>query len=187
MNKKIKNIILAIVVLVLIAINLILYIDNHKVSKQENELIENTENVVVSDNETIKQNVIVSTASQKIDAGVRNKVSKMNEGSRMKYYVSQFIEYSCKENYDGAYALLNENFRNTYFKDKQTFIDYFKNRYPKTPSINYKSVDRKGEIFTVEIKVTDDSNKNFKEIEESFVIREKAANNYTISFAVNTK
>ena len=97
---------------------------------------------------------------------IDNKIKNMSEASRIRNYCAKYFDAIEKENYDGAYALLNENFRNTYFKDKQTFIDYFKNRYPKTPSINYKSVDRKGEIFTVEIKVTDDSNKNFKAIEK---------------------
>ena len=122
MKKKVVNLLLIIVVLIMIAINILIYIKNN--STNENETL--NENVQVS-NESLSEKEIENTINSRIEG--------MPDRNRMQVYFGTFITYIENNEYEKAYALLNENFKNNYFKTLSSFESYFEN-YPKNIKIS---------------------------------------------------
>lgn len=165
--KSIKIIIILIVILILSAIGIIIYINvNPNQSNQDNNnLIENTnseENIVIAREE------IISTKT---------------ETTRMKNYLGQFFTAIESENYQEAYNMLFDNFKENYFKTIEDFEEYFKNNYPRNIVLNYKNVDRQGDIYILTVEVVNGLEITNK-FEQRFVIQENDLNDFNISFQV---
>ena len=172
MNKKIINILLAIVVLILIAITIKIFINNHKEESNETQnTLQINDNTVQSDEPEETQNAITS------------KVADMTERSRMQTYFGTFISYIEDKDYESAYKLLNDNFRNNYFKTLTEFETYMQ-KYPKDMAIDYKDIERQGEIFVLTVEIKDIFNNNVEPITQRVVIRELGVNQFTLSFQV---
>ena len=172
MDKKIVNILLAIGVLIMIAINILIFINN----SQEKEITN-----IASEN--ISQNNNYQMTNQEMQSKIDDRITNMPEKSRMQTYFGTFINYIEKRNYENAYKLLNEDFRNNYFKTIQDFENYFAN-YPKNIVVNYTDIDRQGELFVLTVEIKDMFDNTFNAITKRIVIREKGANDFTISFQV---
>ncbi len=171
MDKKVINILLVIVVLILLAINIKIFINNHeeKADEDQNGGIENI--MVQKDEQEDTQNVIT------------DKVADMTERSRMQTYFGTFISYIEEKDYESAYELLNENFKNNYFKTLEQFETYMQ-RYPKDIAVEYKSIERQGELFVLTVEIKDVFNSDTQVINQRVVIRELGVNQFTISFQV---
>ena len=174
MNKKIINLLLTILVLVMIATNILIYINNHK---ETNENIVETN--ITQENEA--KNEVVS--EEKIQNTVISKLENMTERSRMQTYFGTFITYIEKKEFSNAYKLLNENFKNNYFSDFNTFESYFEN-YPKNIMVNYTDIERQGEIFVLTVEISDMFDEETEPITKRIVIRENGLNDFKISFDV---
>ena len=171
MDKRVINILLAIVVLILLAINIKIFINNHKEKAdiEQNSDIENS--IIQNDVQDDTQNVITS------------KVADMTERSRMQTYFGTFISYIEEKNYESAYKLLNENFKNNYFSTLEQFETYIQ-KYPKDIAVDYKKIERQGELFVLTVEIKDVFNKEVQAITQRVVIRELGVNQFTISFQV---
>lgn len=171
MDKKVINILLAIVVLILLAINIKIFINNHKekADVEQNSDVENSMIQNIEQDDT--QNVITS------------KVEDMTERSRMQTYFGTFISYIEEKNYESAYKLLNENFKNNYFSTLEQFETYIQ-KYPKDIAVDYKKIERQGELFVLTVEIKDVFNKEVQAITQRVVIRELGVNQFTISFQV---
>ena len=152
------------------------YINNHKeVSQAEanyNELISN------SGNENNKQ-----FTESEIENTVTNKVMTLPEKNRMQIYFGKFISYIEEKDYENAYKLLNENFKNNYFDTIEKFEEYMK-KYPSSMAVEYLNFERQGELFVLTVNIKDVFNSSASVINQRVVIRENEANDFTISFQV---
>lgn len=116
---------------------------------------------------------------------ILNKIESMSEVDRIKVYCGQFLTYIEEQKYEKAYNHLNETFKNNYFKEIETFIEYVKNKYPQTNiSTTYNDVESHGDIFVLKVKIAQVLNTEFASFEQRIVIRENGANDYKISFQV---
>ena len=112
MDKRIINILLAIVVLILIAINIKIFINNYEEKIAEQNIL------------NINDTTIQNNAEENIQNTITSKVADMTERSRMQTYFGTFISYIEEKDYESAYNLLNENFKNNYFSTIEQFEDY---------------------------------------------------------------
>ncbi len=172
MDKKIVNILLIIGVLVMIAINILIFINNNQ-----------EKNVTNITSENIFQPNNYQMTNEEMQNKIDDRITNMPERSRMQTYFGTFINYIEKRDYENAYKLLNEDFRNNYFKSIQDFENYFTN-YPKNIVVNYTDIDRQGELFVLTVEIKDLFDNNFNAITKRVVIREKGVNDFTISFQV---
>lgn len=170
MKKKVVNLLLIIVVLIMIAINILIYIKNN--SANENEAL--NENVQAS-NESLNEKEIENTINSRIEG--------MPDRNRMQVYFGTFITYIENNEYEKAYALLNENFKNNYFKTLSSFESYFEN-YPKNIMVNYTDIDRQGELYILTVEISDMFDEETEPISQRVVIRENDLNDFTLSFQV---
>ena len=160
-NKKLKYIILLIVVLLLIAINIIVFINNYI----EESNVGHIENKVTS-------NIVNELTSNEVDNKNReNKIASLNEKSRMQTYFGTYISYIEVKDYQSAYNLLYDGFKQTYFPTLQDFEQYAKTKYPNNMIINYTNITREGTIYVLTLEIRDVLNSNKQtEIESTQVV-----------------
>lgn len=171
MDKRVINILLAIVVLILLAINIKIFINNHK------------EKADIEQNSDIENSIIQNDVQDDTQNAITSKVADMTERSRMQTYFGTFISYIEEKNYESAYKLLNENFKNNYFSTLEQFETYIQ-IYPKDIAVDYKKIERQGELFVLTVEIKDVFNKEVQAITQRVVIRELGVNQFTISFQV---
>lgn len=113
------------------------------------------------------------------------KIEDMSEIGRIQVYCGEFIKFIEQQRYDKAYRLLNDDFKNNYFETIEKFTEYVQNKYPTTNiAVTYNKVDRRGEIFVLNVKISQVLNTEFESFEQRIVIRENGANDYKVSFQV---
>ncbi len=166
-SEKLRKIlrILLLIVAILVIIVLIILTEINKSKNNKTSAISEQE-----DNEEIVENSITSN------------ISKMSEEDRIESYIGEFISLIEEKNYSQAYNKLNANFKNNYFKTVEDFEKYAESKYPSNPNIEYSSIERIGEIYLIQTKITDVIDSSFQEVSQKFVVRENGANDYTISF-----
>ena len=166
-SEKLRKIlrILLLIVAILVIIVLIILTEINKSKNNKTSAISEQE-----DNEEIVENSITSN------------ISKMSEEDRIESYIGEFISLIEEKNYSQAYNKLNANFKNNYFKTVEDFEKYAESKYPSNPNIEYSSIERIGEIYLIQTKITDVLDSSFQEVSQKFVVRENGANDYTISF-----
>ena len=172
MDKKLINLLLIIVILILLAINIKIYINNNK-DEESNSM----QNIYVENN---VQNI---QEEKDINNTITNKVSEMTERSRMQSYFGTFIKYIEQKEYESAYNLLNESFKNNYFTTLEEFENYVQ-KYPKNIVVDYKNIDRQGELYVLEVEIKDVFDSTIEPITQRVVVRELGANEFTLSFQV---
>lgn len=166
-SEKLRKIlrILLLIVAILVIIVLIILTEINKSKNNKTSAISEQE-----DNEEIVENSITSN------------ISKMSEEDRIESYIGEFISLIEEKNYSQAYNKLNANFKNNYFKTVEDLEKYAESKYPSNPNIEYSSIERIGEIYLIQTKITDVLDSSFQEVSQKFVVRENGANDYTISF-----
>ena len=164
LRKTLNGILLIIAILIIIVLIVLIQINKRKTTK-----------MTVS-NETREQ------IEQKNENAITGNITQMSEEDRVEAYVGQFISAIEEKDYDKAYAKLNENFKNNYFKTLEDFKNYAEKKYPSNPSITYDSLKRIGQIYLVQVTIKDVMNTDFNAFSQRFVIRENGANDYKVSF-----
>lgn len=167
MNKKIKNIFIIISILIIIAIILVLCINilKNKPSPSQNENA-------------------VAFSEEELDQTRDEVVGAKTETSRIKTYIGQYFSYLEEKDYQKAYNMLFDNFKNNYFKRLEQFEQYVENKYPDNIVLNYTNIDREGYIYIATVEVIDglDISNSF---EQRIVVRENDVNDFNISFQMD--
>ncbi len=179
MEKSLSRVIYIIIILALIAINVGVYIHFNKkdTSSQKDDSIENS----IEDNSVTEEN---SKENETVSEVIDKKVASMDEASRAKIYCGKFMDAIEKRDYELAYSYLNVTYKSKYFPSLNEFSEYMKEKYPKNGIVlKYNSIDRKGEVFILDVTVFDDSDSEFEEFNQSIVVRENSLNNFSISFS----
>ena len=100
------------------------------------------------------------------------RLKSMTERARIEYYVTKFMKLLEKEDYENAYALLND--------------DYKEKNFSKMMDIDYTNFERSGDVYVIWMTITDAINggpDSGKEI--NFVVKENGYNDFELSFSAN--
>jgi hypothetical protein len=148
----------------------------------------NTTQVSKNQSKQEQSNNIQETTSE--DEEIKN----LSESNRMKRYIGNFFNDIEDENYEDAYNVLNEQFKNTYFPRLNDFIEYA-NKYfdPSTLGVTYDNIERLGNnktgnmyVLWVNIANIFEKQEDDEDIDSdtNFVIIENDYNDYEMSFSV---
>lgn len=174
MEKNLKRLIIIIIVLIVIAICIGIFISNK--NKKSSESIVNKTAETITQDELDDNN----TSGAIIDS----KIANMDESARLRAYFGKFIDAIETEDYYTAYNYLNDNYKSQYFNTIDEFSEYIKNKYPKNKiAVKYDNVERKGEIFLLEVTIYDSEDTSYSPLSQTVVIRENSVNNFTMSFS----
>lgn len=177
-------IMLTIVLLILIGVNISLLSNkllapvyaNNKVKKEYEEII-------AKRNEEIKKITDKKTDVEMAEAEIKE-VKKMKEKQRMQYYFSKYITYIEEKNYEKAYNLLYEEYRNNYFPTLEEFEKYVKQKYPDFMSVEYNDMSRQGEYYILTVNIYNLLTNEIIEKEQKYIIKENNFLDYVLSFQV---
>ena len=182
-KKKIMYLILIIIIQCSIALNIIMLI-NHYSNEEQTSSVNETNTITT--NQPINTNY--STESSETDEENRDsKIASLSEQLRMQTYFGQYISLIESKDYQGAYNLLYDGFKQTYFPTLEDFTTYAQNNYPSNMVVEYTNIDREGTIFVLNVKIrnplTDTTDTETPE--QRIVIIENDVNDFKLSFAVN--
>ena len=179
MEKSLKKIFLLIAIFILIAINLWIFINNSNKKKGNNE-----PKAQVNEIQKQEKNTKVSETKVEEKEKEKTKIASMDEISRVRVYCGKFIEAIEDKDYQQAYDYLNVTYKANYFPTLEEFSNYIKEKYPQNGIVvKYNSVEKKGEVFVLDITVYDEDNIDSFLFSQSIVIREIEANNFSLSFS----
>lgn len=159
--KKENKILLLIVGLIVILLILTAIVDSKK-AKQKNNEANNTSNETYFENSSV------------------DKLAQMSERDRILFYFSTYIENVENGNYEVAYDMLYDEFKNTYFDNIEKFENYVKNKYPEIMSVDYESFKREGKYYIISTKILDITTE--ETFNQKFVLVEYDYNNFKLSF-----
>ena len=179
-KSKLIFILILISILILIAICLFVFINSN---------FENANNVQQNTglNENINTNY--TTTSNEIDDQNRDAlVASLNERQRMQTYFGRYLSYIESGDYESAYNLLYDGFKQNYFPTLKDFETYAQNNYPANMVVEYINIEREGTIFILTVKIrnalSDNTQTDVKE--QQIVVTENNVNDFKLSFEVNT-
>ena len=109
----------------------------------------------------------------------------MTERERIEYYFSEFIRNIGNQNYDAAYSVLNNKFKENYFKTEEEFISYVKDFFPKEIAVKYNNIERNGNTYILWVSISNALSVDSTRIKDiNVVIRENAVHDFEMSFSV---
>ena len=173
MKIKMKDIILILVALILIAINIYFGIKTLEKNAINNYDKTKYENAKSTENNTNEEDATIE------------KLKDMSERERMEYYFSEFMNYIETGKYQEAYDLLYPDFKEKYFKTVDEFKIYVNKTYPDFVSFNYNDIDRQGYIYVLTITVINpEEDKEKSKKNQKIVVKENDFNDFVLSFQV---
>lgn len=100
--------------------------------------------------------------------------------------IDKFFKMINMQDYTSAYSVLDENFKQNYFKTQIDFENYMKNKVFKYNKVKYKEYSNKiTDIYTYKVLLTDVTEQNQNEIEFNVVIKLLEGTDFVMSFGVN--
>ena len=179
-NDKLKYLILIIAILILMALNLYVFINNYYSEEISKENIFNDIN-----NIAINTNYEVSSKEDDEENRI-NKIATLTEKQRMQTYFGQYISNIENKNYEEAYNLLYDGFKQNYFNTLEDFIEYVQKNYPDNIVVEYTNIERQGTLFILSVEIKDVLNSMNQEniIKQQIVIIENDVNDFKLSFSV---
>lgn len=189
-NKKIDYlaITLSIIAIFLTIYNIKKYVDLNFASTHQLETNEKFEISTIESENSITQEMIEADR----EAAKLARIEKMNERDRMEYYYGIFLDYVKMKNYEAAYELLYDGFKENYFPTLETFKKYMELRYNSNMSVTYTNIERNGDLYILWATVADLSEKaefvdnivGYRTFSINVVIQEYDFNDYKLSFSI---
>ena len=124
---------------------------------------------------------------QRKDEQLKVDLSKDSEQDRMQYYCAEFFRLIDREQYEQAYELLYDDYKENYFPTLNHFKMYFKEYFPSDFGLSYTNIERLGDIYVLNISVKDTVNGSYgKNFAMYVVLKENGLNDYRLSFSKNS-
>lgn len=104
-----------------------------------------------------------------------------NEKERMQIYIAKYFNYIENKEYENAYNLLYEDFKNLYYPTLSFYKKYIDETYFVAMEIEYNDIQRQGEYYILTVKLINMIEPINTKVQK-FVIYEKGANDFVLSF-----
>ncbi len=131
-------------------------------------------------NNAVSSNSHITTEEEENQKEIEE-LKNMGEIGRMQFYVSKYISYIEAGDYESAYSLLYQEFKNKYFPTQDDFEKYIKRKYPDIITLTYNNVERLGTYYVLTVSCSDLVN-NEKSFTQKFVVKENGFNDFVMSF-----
>lgn len=114
------------------------------------------------------------------------KYNKANNKDKGILNVDKFFKMINMQDYTSAYAVLDDNFKQNYFKTQTDFENYMKNKVLRYNKVNYKEYSNKiTDIYTYKVVLTDMKEENQNQVEFNIVMKLLEGIDFVMSFEVN--
>ena len=118
------------------------------------------------------------------DLQIKTELSQKSEQERMQYYCANFFKLVDTNNYESAYELLYDKYKENYFPTLNNFKVYFEDYFPSDFGLSYDNIERLGDIYVLNVNVKDTVNGSYgKNFGMYVVVKENGLNDYCLSFS----
>ena len=170
-NKTKKIILISIILLVVLLVALLLLMLLRKPNKMSQEEIEKVDLKHIEEQNNLEA----------------EDLSGKSEQQRMEAYCSKFFRLVDRGNYEQAYELLYDDYKENYFPTLNNFKKYFEDYFPSDFGLSYENIERLGDIYVLMVNVSDVVNGSYGHNFDLYVVlQEKEINNFVISFSRNS-
>lgn len=101
--------------------------------------------------------------------------------------INIWIKMINNRDYNSAYEVLDETFRNENFESVEKFEEYMRQYFPAHYEIEFEETDKQGNYYTQKILLTDVTGEDTREIERTIVMLLKENTEFKMSFNFPTK
>lgn len=111
--------------------------------------------------------------------------TEYNNGSEQKKVqlnIDKFMKMINNKDYSHAYEVLDDEFKNNYFKTEETFEKYIKNNFFEYNSVTYDKFSQEGEIYIYKITISDKTLKNDNKKSVNIIMQLKEGTDFIMSF-----
>lgn len=136
------------------------------------------------DYNNLTEEELAQVVNEEIKDMQTSKLSSMGERDRMEYYVSTFIKAIEEKNYESAYDMLYDEFKENYFPTLTSFEEYVSTTFPRMVSLEHTNFERNGDYYILFITMSSSLGSKNSGIEMNFVIKENDLNDFVLSFSV---
>lgn len=126
------------------------------------------------------------TSEEETTEEIMSKLKKKTEAERIKSYLGSYFRYVEKKDYNSAYNLLYQDFKNNYFSTVEEYKKYMEEQdWPELLTIDYDTINTQGDLYIVTVRIGNmTARSETQKIEKTFIIKENDYNNYYISFKI---
>ena len=180
MNKINKKKVLMVTIGILIVLVIIILNILNKIRTKE-EGKDSNSNSTIND---IDEVIIDNRTEKKKKQELISKLKRATESERIRTYLGIYFKYLENEDYESAYNLLYDEFKQNYFPTFEDYKKYIKEcNYPELLSIDYKNIMTQGYYYIVTVGIGDLLSKsNTTNYEMKFIVKENDYNDFYISF-----
>ena len=128
---------------------------------------------------------LIDTKTGQIITGEKVELYTMSETERIKYYFNVYLDYLDKKDYQSAYNMLDDKFKNNYFKTLDEFTQYVSSKYSPILSVEYNDLTRMGNYYILDVTFLDlfsSTSDNMVGKNQKFIIYETDYDKYTMAF-----
>ena len=168
--KKHKNISLFLILVIILAIAIIAML---------------VYNIATKDNYDNQNKIVHDTVTGEVISGELLEIYNMTETERIKHYFKLYTDALQSNEYEKAYNMLDDKFKNNYFKTLESFKNYVSIKYSPIISVTYDEFTRLGNYYVLDLTFLDlftSTDGNLIGKKQKFIIHETDYNKYTISF-----
>lgn len=111
--------------------------------------------------------------------------AEYNNGSNQKKVqlnIDKFIKMINNKDYTHAYELLDEGFKNNYFKTEEDFKKFIKSRLFEFNNLTFDNFSEEGETYIYKVTLTDKTLKNNNKINMNIIMQLKGGTDFVMSF-----
>ncbi len=138
---------------------------------------------IINETSVMQYTLILDTYTIAIPEYIE-KYEKSNNQQKTAYCIERFIQAINDENYNFAYSLLSDGFKNNYFKTQEIFEQYINTKLKGKSKVTYKTFNTQGEdIYSYEVSLIE-PNENINPVEKTFIIKLKQGTDFEMSFNI---
>ena len=109
-----------------------------------------------------------------------------NNQRKVQLNIDKFIKMLNNKDYIHAYEVLDDNFKNNYFKSEEDFKKYIKNNFLEYSNIEFENYKEEGEVFIYQIVLFDKLSRSDKKLRMNIIMKLNEGTDFVMSFgAVN--
>ena len=141
--------------------------------------------LIANRNYSGEDNTVMDTETGQVVSGEMLEIYNMTEEERIKYYFNKYID--CLENgdYETAYNMLDQKFKDNYFQTLEAFTTYVSSKYSPIISVTYDDLTRMGNYYILDVTFLDlfaSTDENMVGTSQKFIFYETDYDVYTMSF-----
>lgn len=119
------------------------------------------------------------------DDEFKTKYNNSNNQSKVIMNIDKFVKMLNNRDYNSAYKLLDERFKNNTFESEEVFEQYMRNNYPLHYEVQYNSFKEQGSnIFVQQITLVDVTEESLQKPELTVMMKLQEETDFVMSFEI---